>query len=382
VKEAKSEHGIRIAIVHDWYVWSGGAERVIEALVGLFPEADLFALVDFYADEERRRFLKGKRVETTFIQKLPFARKHFRNYLPLFPLAIEQLDLKGYDLVISSSHAVAKGVKTHPGQLHISYCYTPMRYAWEMEEEYFRDYRISGIKRAVLRYAFHRFRIWDVASLPRVDRFVAISEHVARRIRRYYGRDSELIYPPVDTERFSFCKEKEDYYLTVSRLVPYKKVDLIVETFVRNGRKLRVVGKGPQLEELRKKAKGSPHVEILGALDDDAVVEMMRHARAFIYAAYEDFGIVPVEAMACGTPVIAYGEGGVRESVREGVDGIFFHRQTVESLQAAIDSFEKRRFDHHEISRRAKEFGRERFMDTIKRLIDKSLNKESKCMKA
>ncbi|WP_297523416.1 glycosyltransferase [Thermococcus sp.] len=362
---------MKVAIVHDWFVWSGGAERVVEALLELYPEADLFSLVDFYPESQRRRFLFGKKATTTFIQKLPGAKKHFRNYLPLFPLAIEQLDLRGYDLVISSSHAVAKGVKTFPGQAHLCYCYTPMRYAWDQEEEYFEGHAVLGLKKWFLKYVFHRIRIWDVVSSHRVDRFVAISHLVGERIRRYYGRDSLLLYPPVDIHRFRLHRDKDNFYLTASRLVPYKKVRMIVKAFARNGRRLLVVGEGPELETLQQIA--TENVSILGYCEEEKLINLMQRARGFVYAAYEDFGIVPVEAMACGTPVIAYGAGGVLDTVVEGETGVFFPEQTPESLNRALDLFEAMDFDPERISAHAQRFGRDNFKKAFEETIDSSI---------
>lgn len=359
---------MKVAIVHDWFVWSGGAERVVEALLELYPEADLFSLVDFYPESQRRRFLFGKKATTTFIQKLPGAKKHFRNYLPLFPLAIEQLDLRGYDLVISSSHAVAKGVKTFPGQAHLCYCYTPMRYAWDQEEEYFEGHAVRGAKKWFLKYIFHRIRIWDVVSSHRVDRFIAISHLVAERIRRYYGRDSLLLYPPVDTHRFRLHRDKEDFYLTASRLVPYKKVQLIVKAFAQNGRRLLVAGEGPELETLRQIA--TENVSILGYCEEEKLIDLMQRAKGFVYAAYEDFGIVPVEAMACGTPVIAYGAGGVLDTVVEGKTGVFFPEQTPESLNRALDLFETLEFEPERISAHARHFGRDNFKKSFGKIVN------------
>lgn len=337
---------MRIAIVHDWLVTYAGAERVLEQLLLLYPEADLFSLVDFLPDDGRG-FIQGKRARTSFIQKLPFARGNFRNYLGLMPLAVEQFDLGAYDLIISSSHAVAKGVLVGPDQLHLCMCYSPMRYAWDFQHQYLRESGLDkGLKSWMVRRVLHRLRIWDVRTANGVDEFVAISQFIARRIHKAYRRGSTLIYPPVAVERFELCTDKEDFYLTASRLVPYKRVDLLVEAFNRMpDKRLVVIGSGPQLPKIRGMA--GPNVEVLGYQPEQVLQDHLRRARAFVYAAEEDFGISPVEAQACGTPVIAYGRGGVAESVRGlGTDdptGVFFAEQSEEGIRQAVAEFEANR---------------------------------------
>jgi glycosyltransferase involved in cell wall biosynthesis len=313
--------------------------------------------------------LNGKNVTYSFIQKLPFAKKIFRHYLFLFPLAIERLDLREYDLIISSSYAVAKGVITGPEQLHVCINYSPMRYAWDMYFTYREEHNLGGIKEKLLSYFLHKIRIWDVTSSNRVDYFIAISTLVQKRIAKYYRRESTLIYPPVDIERYTLCTEKEDYYFTVSRLVPYKRVKMIVEAFVKNGKSLVVAGSGTQLEEIREIA--TDNIQVLGYVEDARVIALMQKAKAFIFAAYEDFGIVPVEAMACGTPVIAYGKGGIIDTVRDGETGIFFDEQTAVSLNDAVKKFEMMQFDHREISEYASQFSNERFEKEVRIFIEK-----------
>jgi glycosyltransferase involved in cell wall biosynthesis len=350
---------MRIAIVHDWYDRPGGAERVIKSLLEIYPQADLFALVDHFSEANREKYLLGKRVKISFVQSLPFSSTRFRDYLPLFPLAIEQLDLRGYDLVISSSHAVAKGVITHPGQLHISYCYTPMRYIWDMQESYFVDHRIGPLKRKFLRYLFFKLRQWDRLSSERVERFISISSFIQRRVRKYYGRDSVVIHPPVDTAAFGFHADKEDYYFTASRLVPYKKCAMIARTFARNGKRLIIAGDGPDYLEIKRNL--TPNITLLGAVSDEKMIYLMQRAKAFVFASFEDFGIVPVEAMSCGTPVIAYGKGGSLDTVVDTKTGIFFQEQSEESLDRALSRFEKSDFDYKSISEHAQRFSDERF---------------------
>jgi len=335
---------LKIAIVHEWFVTYAGAERVVEQILNLFPHADLFGVVDFL-DAAQRGFIQNKPVQTTFIPKLPFARSKFRQYLPLMPLAIEQLDLSAYDLIISSSHAVAKGVLTAPHQLHISYVHSPIRYAWDLQHQYLKESNLErGIKSWIARWILHQIRIWDTRTANGVDLFVANSEFIARRIHKVYRRSATVIYPPVDLQNYTLYEQKQEFYLTASRLVPYKRIDLIVEAFSQMGdRSLVVIGEGDQMAKIR--AKASSNIKFLGHLEPESLREYMQKARAFVFAAEEDFGITPVEAQACGTPVIAYGRGGVCESVR-GLDcdrptGVFFGEQTVASICAAVLEFEQ-----------------------------------------
>ena len=335
---------LRIAIVHEWFVNYAGSERVTEQILNLFPHADLFAVVDFLEDSQRG-YIQNKKVTTTFIQKLPFAKTKFRKYLPLMPLAIEQLDLSGYDLIISSSHAVAKGVLSSPHQLHISYVHSPIRYAWDLQHQYLKESNLErGIKSWIARWILHQIRIWDTRTANGVDLFIANSEFIARRIHKVYRRSATVIYPPVDLQSYSLQEPKKDFYLTASRLVPYKRIDLIVEAFSQMGdRQLIVIGDGEQMSKIQ--AKANSNIKFLGHCEPEKLRGYMQNAKAFVFAAEEDFGITPVEAQACGTPVIAYGRGGVCESVR-GLDsdrptGVFFGEQTVASICEAVLEFEK-----------------------------------------
>lgn len=341
--EERGGNSVRVAIIHDWLVTYAGAERVLEQMLACYPEADLFSVVDFLP-ADGRRFIQDKHVRTSFVQNLPFARQRYRQYLPLMPLAVEQFDLSGYELVISSSHAVAKGVLTGPDQLHLCMCYSPMRYAWDLQHQYLRETGFDrGFMGWLVKWQLHKLRVWDARTANGVDEFIAISRFIAARIRKVYRRESRLVYPPVDTAFFALRGEKEDFYLTVSRLVPYKRVDLIVEAFAAMPEKrLLVIGDGPEMEKIR--ARAGANVELLGHRDNAEVRDCMQRARAFVFAAEEDFGIVPLEAQACGTPVIAYGRGGVLETVR-GLDaaapsGVFFPEQSVASLQEAVAAFE------------------------------------------
>ncbi|MEX3692182.1 glycosyltransferase family 4 protein [Paraburkholderia sp. BR14263] len=332
----------RVAIVHDWLVTYAGAERVLEQILACFPDADLFSVVDF-VDAKDRTFLRGKRATTSFIQKLPGARKRYRAYLPFMPLAIEQLDVSGYDVVISSSHAVAKGVLTGPDQFHISYVHSPIRYAWDLQHQYLQESSLTrGPKSMLARLILHYIRNWDVRTANSVDQFVANSEFIARRIQKVYQRQAEVVYPPVDIDAFELETTKDDFYLTASRLVPYKKIDLIVEAFARMPeRRLVVIGDGPDMHKVR--AKATPNVEVLGYQPFAVLHDRMRRAKAFVFAAEEDFGISVVEAQACGTPVIAFGKGGALETVRDTGSrptGIFFEEQNADAIIDAVESFE------------------------------------------
>jgi glycosyltransferase involved in cell wall biosynthesis len=368
---------LKIAIVHEWFVTYAGSERVVEQILNLFPHAHLFAVVDFLNDSQRG-FIQNKPVKTTFIQKLPFAKTKFRQYLPLMPLAIEQLDLSAYDLIISSSHAVAKGVLTSPHQLHISYVHSPIRYAWDLQHQYLKESNLErGIKSWIARWILHQIRIWDTRTANGVDLFVANSEFIARRIQKVYRRSATVIYPPVDLQNYTLCEQKQEFYLTASRLVPYKRIDLIVEAFSQMGdRSLIVIGDGEQMAKIR--AKASSNIKFLGHLEPEALREYMQKARAFVFAAEEDFGITPVEAQACGTPVIAYGRGGVWESVR-GLDcdrptGVFFAEQTVVSIRAAVLEFERNsdRISPTTCHENAMRFSTERFQAEFSQFVEKA----------
>jgi glycosyltransferase involved in cell wall biosynthesis len=339
-----SSQALRVAIVHDWLTVYAGAERVLEQMLLCYPQADLYSTVDF-VPASKRAFLQGKSVTTSFIQHLPFAKTKYRTYLPFMPLAIEQLDLSQYDLVISSSHAVAKGVLTGPDQCHICMCYSPMRYAWDLQHQYLKETGLDhGLKGWLAKYLLHRLRIWDLRTVNGVDQFIAISNFIARRIEKVYRRKAQVIYPPVALEAFTIGEQKADYYLTASRLVPYKKIDLIVRAFAHMPkRRLIVIGDGPDFEKI--KGLAPANVTMLGYQSFDVLLEHLQQAKAFIFAAEEDFGIAPLEAQACGTPVIAYGKGGALETI-QGVfnapapTGLFFTEQTKEAIQEAVEQFE------------------------------------------
>jgi len=336
----------RIAVVHDWLVTHAGAEKVLGEILAAFPSADVFSLVDF-VPLAQRNFLAGKTVHTSFIQHLPWARSKYRSYLPLMPLAVEQLDVSAYDLVISSSHAVAKGVLTGPDQLHVCYCHTPIRYAWDLQHQYLKEAGLGrGIKAWLARWLLHKIRLWDVRTANGVDNFVANSNFIRRRIHKVYRREAQVIYPPVDVERFALQEAKEDFYFTASRMVPYKKMPMIVDAFTRMpDRRLVVIGDGPDMAQCR--ALAGPNVQIMGYQSDEVLRDHMQRAKAFVFAAEEDFGITPIEAQACGTPVIAFGKGGALETVcgltAAKPTGLFFDEQTPESLMEAVIQFEQTR---------------------------------------
>ena len=379
----------KVAIIADWLTTYAGSERVLEQIIACYPQADVFAVVDF-VPEESRGFLQGKKPVTTFIQKLPGAKRFARHYLPLMPLAVEQLDLSGYDLILSSSHAVAKGVIVGPDQLHISYVHSPIRYAWDLQHQYLKE---SGLdKRSIgwlARWFLHKIRLWDVRTQFGVDEFLANSRFIARRIHRVYGRDATVIYPPVDVNAFSLSEAKDDFYLTASRMVPYKRMDLIVEAFAAMPDKtLVVIGEGPDFEKIR--AKATPNVRLMGYQPFSVLRDHMQRAKAFVFAAEEDFGITPVEAQACGTPVIAFGKGGALETVR-GLGfvgalptGVFFNEQSVGSIVNAVQGFEssQAQFVPTAIRQHAEQFSVANFRARYTHFVDNAWDRWRSAMRA
>ncbi|WP_158989234.1 glycosyltransferase family 4 protein [Mucilaginibacter sp. L196] len=362
---------MKIALIHDWLTVIGGAEKVFKEIASLYPDADIYTLV---AREETIKSLNLSRhkVTTSFIQNLPFSEKRYRSYLPLFSLAIEQFDLSGYDLVISSSHAVAKGVLTNSNQIHICYCHTPVRYAWDLYHQYLNEAGLNkGIKGFIVKYFLHRLRQWDIISTNRVDYFIANSQYISNRIKKIYGRESKVIYPNVAVEDFIPTEIKKDYYVTCSRFVPYKKIDLIVSAFAKMpDKKLYIIGDGPDLKKISKLAKSN--TVILGYLPFNELKQYLAEAKAFVFAAEEDFGILPVEAQACGTPVIAYKKGGALESILENKTGVFFNKQSAESIISAINTFERTNtlFDYNEIAEHASCFSTDRFKNEFSAFVD------------
>lgn len=373
---------MKIAIVCDWLVTYGGSERCLEELIHCFPDADLFAVIDFLPTEHRA-LLKNKPVNTTFLQTFPWAKRFYRAYLPWMPLAVEQLDVTHYDLVISSSHAVAKGVIIGPNQVHISYVHSPMRYAWDLQHHYLKETGLDrGLKGYIAKYILHKMRIWDQRTANSVDYFAANSRFIAKRIWKTYRREAQVIYLPVDTTHFTAYTKKEEYYLAVSRLVPYKKMDLIVESFSHMpDKKLLVIGSGPELSKI--KAKATTNIELLGFQPTEKLIHYLQRAKALVFAAEEDFGLVPLEAQACGTPVIAYGKGGALETVRgldiENSTGLFFPEQTIKSLCQAVQHFEKHseKFSVLNCINNAAWFSPQRFREEFKSYVNACLQLSS-----
>ncbi len=377
----------KVALVHDWLTGMRGGERCLEALCDLFPDADLFTLLHVRGSVSE--IIERRRIHTSVIQTMPFAASRYRYYLPLFPWAMEQLSLEGYDLILSGSHCVAKGVRPPPQALHIAYVYTPMRYIWDMQEAYVGPGRMGPLSRPLLRAMTGRLRRWDLEANDRVDHFAAISQHVADRIRRHYGREAEVIYPPVQMARFHITGRSSDYFLVAGAFAPYKRIDLAIEAFNRLGRRLVIVGEGQESPRLRRMA--GPTIEFLGWRPDDEFAELLGRCRALIFPGEEDFGILPVEAMACGRPVIAYGKGGVTETVipinsakcevrsakcevpfipshtphpaPRTPTGVFFYEQTVDALIGAIELYERSadRFDPEGLRAHALTFDRSIF---------------------
>ncbi|HGT2658334.1 TPA: glycosyltransferase family 4 protein [Klebsiella pneumoniae] len=365
---------INIGVVADWLVTYAGAERVLSEMFDIFPDAELYSIVDFLSDEAREYF-HNKKAKTTFIQNLLFAKSKYQNYLPLMPLAIEQLDVSGHDIILSSSHAVSKGVLTGPDQLHISYVHSPIRYAWDLQHQYLKESGLDhGVKGIIAKWLLHKIRIWDYRTASGVNHFVANSKFIARRINKVYGRTADVIYPPVDVKRFTLNENKKDYFVTASRLVPYKRVDLIVEAFSHMpDKQLVVIGDGSDMKKI--KAKATANIEILGYQPNSVMEEYMRNAKAFIFAAEEDFGITPVEAQACGTPVIAFGKGGSLETVRPlGVNmptGMFFEQQNISSLISAVNLFTENQelFEPANCRANALKFSVERFKNEMNNYV-------------
>lgn len=361
---------MKIAIAHDWLTNMGGAEKVIINFTEIYPNAPIYTTV--YNPQKLDESLQKVTVKTTFLQKLKGANKRHQSLLPLMPIAWEQLDFNDFDVVLSSSSSCAKGLVTSPDTMHVCYCHTPMRYAWEFYSEYLEREKIGFLKRKLIPIIMNYIRIWDVTSANRVDYFIANSENVARRIRKHYRRDAIVIHPPVRASYFNTSSIDKDYFLIVSRLVPYKRIDLAVEVFNELGLPLIVIGQGPQFEYLQGIAKDN--VKLLGRQSDEVIKEHYAECRAFIFPGEEDFGITPLEAQASGRPVIAYGKGGALETVVEGKTGIFFKNQTKEDLIQAIKEFDKMCFDKNEIRNHALKFDESVFKQKIIDFISEKYN--------
>jgi glycosyltransferase involved in cell wall biosynthesis len=359
---------MKVAIVHDWLTTMRGGEKVLEALCEMYPDADIYTLV--YKKGNISPIITQHKIHTSFVNKLPFAAKLHRYYIPLYPFAVEQFDFNGYDLVISSSYAAVKGILTGPDTMHIGYIHSPLRSFWDMYQEYFTKFPF--FTKPIIGFCATFYRMWDVTSAIRIDHIIANSGFVARRIKKYYGREAEVIYPPVDLQRFEQIYQKDpEYYVIVGGLVSYKRIDISVKAFNKNGKKLKIVGKGEELEALKKLAIGD--IEFLGRLSDKEVDELYTKAKGFIMNGVEDFGIAPVEAQAAGVPVIAYNKGGLRETVVDGVSGVFYNEQTPESLHEAIERFEKIDWDKNMIKTHAQNFSKEVFMTKMADAIQRQL---------
>ncbi len=365
---------MRVAIVHEWLETYAGSERVLEQLLEVWQDADLFVVCDFLAEKDRH-FLRGKVPTTSFIQRLPRARSWFRYYLGLMPIAVEQFDLSAYDLVLSSSHAVAKGVLTGPATLHVSYVHSPMRYAWDLQHQYLRQARMeTGPKGVLTRWLLHKLRGWDHASAARPDLIAANSAWIAERIRKTWRRESTVIHPPVDIDGFPFVATKQDYYFVASRMVPYKRIDLVAEAFrAMPDKRLVIAGDGPEMARVREAAGGAQNIEILGRVPQPDLVRLLQGARAFVFAAEEDFGIAMVEAQACGTPLIVYGRGGASDIVAPDSTGVLFPEQSAASIRGAVARFEALPIAPEACRANAERFTRAIFRDRIQALVAQGL---------
>lgn len=360
---------MKTALIHEWLVTQAGAESVLQSIYSLYP-GSIFTLFHD-ADGLKDTLWENIPVTTSMLQRLPFARKHHRAFLPLYPMAIEQFDLREYNLILSSSYAVAKGVLTSSDQLHICYCHSPMRYIWDLTFQYLEAANLQGgLKSFFIRAIFHYIRTWDAVSAMRVNEFVANSQYIARRIKKCYNRDATVIYPPVDVENFSINDKKENYFITISRLVPYKRIDLLVHAFNELKLPLIIIGEGPDKKRLKEIAHKNVH--LLGYIPVAEMKEYLSKARAFVFSAEEDFGIVNVEAQACGVPVIAYGRGGALESVIPYQTGVFFYKQNTQHIIAAVNDFlaAEDSFDPYIIRANAQQFPRSRFEAEFKQFVD------------
>jgi glycosyltransferase involved in cell wall biosynthesis len=361
------------ALVHDWFYTSGGAEKVVHSIGNIWNDLEYYALIDFLNQKDRDFILKGKKSNTSFIQNFPTARKNHRKFLQFFPKAIESFDLNEFELVISSSSSIAKGVLTNQNQLHICYCHSPMRYAWNLYHEYLEDKNlVRGLKGWYAKSVLYKLRTWDLISTNRVDHFVANSNYIAQRIKKIYNREATVIYPPVDIDAFKLEEIKEDYYVAASRLVSYKKISLIVEAFNQMpNKKLQVIGEGPEMSEIRRIA--CSNIEVLGKRSQPNMIKILQKAKALVFAADEDFGILPVEAQSCGTPVIAFNRGGLKETVIPNITGVFFQKQETADIIEAVSRFEALKFDSKVIRENAERFSKERFEREFKEFVEKKI---------
>lgn len=362
---------MRVALIHDWLTGMRGGERVLEALIGMFPSSEIFTLV--HVPGSVSEIIESRPIHVSPLDSVPMSGRFYRHALPMLPVLIERFDLRGFDLVVSSSHCVAKGAIAPPGVPHVSYCHTPMRYVWDQFDAYFGKGRASVPIRLAMTAVAPRLRDWDRRSARRVTTFIANSSHVRRRIASCWARDAAVVHPPVEIARFRPAAEREDWYMVLGALVPYKRVDLVIDAFNRSGRSLMVVGAGPEAEHLRSVA--GPNIRFTGRVTDAEVAERLGRCRGFVHAGVEDFGIALVEAHAAGAPVIAFAEGGAAEIVIDGVDpagstGVLFHEQTATALNRAVDEAERRSFDPAVLRARSLDFVPDRFRAGVRRIID------------
>ncbi len=355
---------MRIALVHDYLSQDGGAERVLAAMHELWPEAPIFTL---FHDQEKIPYYSPAQIKQSWLSRLPFVRSHFQWYLPWMPMATEQYNLREYDVVLSSTSAFAKGVIIYPDTLHISYCHTPARYLWSDTHEYLAELRYNWLVKLLLPHAIYRMRLWDKMSADRVDHFIANSKTVERRIQKYYRRPSTVIYPPVATEQFNISETVGEYFIAGGRLVPYKRLDLVIQVFNRLKYPLKIFGSGPEFTRLKAIAK--PNIEFLGRITDAEKASLLSRAQAFIHPQLEDFGITPIESLACGRPVIAYGEGGATETITGGETGLFFRRQNWESLLDAVLNFRAHDWDSARIREDALKYNTAHFKENLKKFV-------------
>jgi glycosyltransferase involved in cell wall biosynthesis len=364
---------MKIALIHDWLIHPGGAEKVLKEFLYLLQDHDVevFTLLDFLSDDDRHYYLGGRKTQTSFLQGYPRIKKNYRYYLPLFPKAIGRFDLKKFDLIISSSHSIAKGVRKKPGQMHICYCHTPMRYLWDLRREYMKDYNLNfGIRKLVIGNILNSLKRWDYKNAQEVDFFIANSINIQKRIKNSYSRQSVVIYPPVDNVFYHNKNVPRTQYVAASRMVPYKRMSLIVEAFSNlPDHKLVVIGDGPEYDKIH--AQAAPNIEIIRYDSNELLRHYLKRAKAFVFASNEDFGITPVEAMACGTPVIAYGKGGILETVIENKTGMFFKHQGVKSIIDAVYKFESaiHTFKAEDCEAQAAKFSVQVFRESISKFL-------------
>lgn len=359
---------MKVAIIHDWLTGMRGGELVLDSLLKIYPEAELFTLI--YNKGTINERIENRKIHTAFTNNLPFKATKYRSYLPLFPMAIESLDLRGFDLIVSSSHCVAKGIIPPPNSIHISYIHSPMRYVWDLYYDYFPSK--SGLKFFVIQAISNYLRNWDVTSSHRVDQYICNSKFIAKRIKKYYARESDVVYPPCLPQGYKVLAEKkEDFYLIVSAFAPYKRIDLAIEAFRKNGKRLIIIGGGQDEKKLKQSVPSN--IEFLGGRPRNEIIEYYKKARGFIFPGLEDFGITPVESQGYSTPVIAFGEGGALETVVDGKTGVFFQEQTVESLNEAITRFEKLSFTTQNFQKSINRFTEEKFINEIKNQVDRQI---------